>query len=68
MKDLGSWRDAHLDPPEDKIVGYDWQGNELYGYEFGFMIDGEFVCEDDIVEYIESIYGTAVSGDIMGGK
>ena len=67
MKDLENWSDAHLDPPEDKIIGYDWKGHELYGYEFGFMIDGEFVCEDDIVEYIESVYGKDMSGDIIGG-
>ena len=27
MKDLGSWSDSHLEPPEEKIVGFDWKGN-----------------------------------------
>lgn len=67
MKDLGSWSDAHLDPPEDEIIGYDWKGNELYGYEFGFIIDGEFVCEEEVLEYIESQYNPVISGDVVEG-
>ena len=30
MKDLGSWSDSHLEPPKEKVVGFDWKGNELY--------------------------------------
>lgn len=67
MKDLESWIDSNLEPPRERIVGYDWKGNELYGYEFGFMIDGEFVCEDEVLEYIESQFNPVVSGDVMGG-
>lgn len=68
IRDLGSWSDAHLDPPEEKIVGYDWKGQELYGHEFGFMIDGEFVCEEDVLEFIEGQYSITISGDVMGGN
>ncbi len=67
MKDLGSWSDHHLEPPEEKVIGFDWKGNELYGHEFGFMIDGEFVCEDEVLEYIEGQFNPVISGDIMGG-
>lgn len=57
--------DRKLQPPKENIVGYDWQGGELYGNEYGYMIDGEFVIDDEIVEYIESISDLVISGDVM---
>lgn len=65
MKDLGDWSDAHLEPPNEKVVGFDWKGNELYGHEHGYFIDGDFICEDDIIEYIERDYSLVISGDVM---
>lgn len=41
-----------VDPPEETIVGYDWQQGELYGYEEGFVIDGQFVPKEDIESYV----------------
>lgn len=49
--------DRNLEPPEEKVIGYDWEEQELYGGEYGYMIDGEFVMEDDIGKYIEANYG-----------
>ena len=48
-------------------MGLSWKGNELYGHEFGFVIDGEFVCEDEVLEYIEGQFNPVISVDIMGG-
>lgn len=62
---FGSWSDNHLEPPKENIVGYDWQGGELYGNEYGYMIDGEFVVDDEIVEYIESMSDLVISGDVI---
>lgn len=62
---LGSWSDNHLEPPNEKIVGYDWKGEELYGYEDGYMINGEFVISDDIIEYTESMNELVIASDAM---
>ena len=66
MKESRNWSDSYLEPPEEEVVGFDWRGNELYGYEFGFVIDGEFVCEDEVLEYIECEFNSVISGDVMG--
>lgn len=55
----------NLEPSEGNIVGYDWKGGELYGCEHGFMIDGEFVIDDEAVEYLEEMHGLVLSGDVM---
>lgn len=57
--------DRNLEPPEESIVGYDWKGEELYGNEHGYMIDGDFVVDDEIIEYIESLSDLVISGDVM---
>lgn len=65
MGDLGDWSDNHINPPEDKIIGYDWLGNELYGHEVGYIVNGEFISEDDIFEFMEGHYGSSTSGEVM---
>lgn len=50
-----------IDPPEETIVGFDWKQGELYGYEEGFVIDGEFVPKDDAERYLEETYGETVA-------
>lgn len=57
--------DRSLEPNGGDILGYDWKGNELYGGEHGFMIDGEFVVDDEAVEYLEEMHGLVLSGDVM---
>lgn len=57
--------DSNLQPNESSVVGYDWKGQELYGNEHGYMIEDEFVVDDDIIEYIESFSDLVVSGDVM---
>lgn len=52
-----------IDPPEEVTYGYDWQGYELYGYEEGFVIDGEFVPIEDAGEYLTMVYGLNSSAD-----
>lgn len=49
--------EAPTDPPEEKVYGLDWNNLELYGYEEGFMIEGEFVPVEDAEEYLEDRYG-----------
>lgn len=48
--------DKHLLPKDPETVGEDWQGDCLYGYELGYIIDGEFISEEDIPEYIDATY------------
>lgn len=57
--------DRNLQPPESKVVGYDWKGQELYGNEYGYLIDGDFIVDDEVIEYIESLSELVVSGDVM---
>lgn len=65
MNNLDKWEDSNLDSPSDMVIGFDWKGEELYGYESGFFIDGEFVCEDDILLYIEKNHDIALSIDVL---
>lgn len=56
-----------INPPNESLAGHDWQGLELYGYEDGFVIDGEFVPEEDAIEYLTAIYGTTTAEEVFGG-
>lgn len=65
MNNLDKWEDLNLDSPSNMVIGFDWKGEELYGYESGFLIDGEFVCEDDILLYIEKNHDIVLSIDVL---
>ena len=67
MADLGSWSDNHLEPEEDPTVGYDWDGNELYGHEYGYNTDLGFVPEDDVAEYVSRSFNLIMFQDTIGG-
>lgn len=57
--------DQYKLPDEDPYVGYDWQGEGLYGNEYGYWIENDFVPEEDLIDYIEGRYGSTVAGDIF---
>ena len=67
MADLGSWSDNHLEPEEDPIAGYDWEGNELYGHEYGYDTELGFVPEEDVVDYVAKSYILNMFQDTIGG-
>lgn len=46
----------YLDPPEPKVWGYDWQGEEIYVGDEYYDMDGDYVQADDIEEYLKSTY------------
>ena len=46
----------YLDPPEPKVWGYDWQGEEIYVGDEYYDMNGDYVQEGDIEEYLKSIY------------
>lgn len=48
----------YLDPPEPKVWGYDWQGEEIYVGDEYYDMDGDYVQEGDIEEYLKSTYLT----------
>ena len=48
----------YLDPPEPKVWGYDWRGDEIYVGDSYYEIEGDYVCEDDIDEYLKETYLT----------
>ena len=48
----------YLDPPEPKVCGYDWKGDEIYCGDSYYEIEGDYVCEDDIDEYLKETYLT----------
>ena len=48
----------YLEPPEDKVWGYDWRGKEIYCGDAYYEIEGDYVCEDDIDEYLKEAYLT----------
>ena len=48
----------YLDPTEPKVLGYDWKGEEIYVGDSYYEIEGDYVCEDDIEEYLKSTYLT----------
>lgn len=43
----------YLDPPEPKVWGYDWKGEEIYVGDEYYDMNGDYVCEDDIDEYLK---------------
>lgn len=48
----------YLDLPEPKVWGYDWRGQEIYCGDAYYEIEGDYVCEDDIDEYLKEAYLT----------
>ena len=48
----------YLDPPETKVWGYDWQGEEIYVGDEYYDMDGDYVLVDNIEEYLKSTYLT----------
>lgn len=49
---------AYLDPPEPKVWGYDWKGEGIYVGDEYYDMNGDYVCEDDIDEYLKEAYLT----------
>lgn len=49
----------YLGPPEPKVWGYDWQGEEIYVGDEYYDMDGDYVLEEDIEEYLKSTYLTS---------
>lgn len=58
--------DSHLLPEEDEYVGYDWQGEGLYGHEYGYLIDGRFVLEEEVPDFIDSVHTITSAIDAIG--
>lgn len=56
---MNSWEvpDRDINPPEPDVLGYDWKGQEIYFYQEGFLIDGEFVPVEDAQDYLKDRYG-----------
>lgn len=57
----GSFEALHnryLEPPEDKVYGYDWNGMEIYRGDQYRIIGGDKVLEDDVDEYLRNLYLT----------
>lgn len=48
----------YLDSPEPKVWGYDWKGEEIYVGDEYYDMNGDYVCEDDIDEYLKEAYLT----------
>lgn len=48
----------YLDPPEPKVWGYDWQGEEIYVGDEYYNMDGDYVLVENIEEYLKSTYLT----------
>ena len=48
----------YLDPPEPKVWGYDWQGEEIYVGDEYYDMDGDYVQADNIEDYLKSTYLT----------
>lgn len=43
-----------LEPPEDVVVGCDWQGAEIYDGEDVYVTpDGEYIVTDRVDEYVK---------------
>ena len=48
----------YLDPPEPKVWGYDWQGEEIYVGDEYYDMDGDYVLVENIEDYLKSTYLT----------
>lgn len=46
----------YLDPPEPKVWGYDWQGEEIYMGDEYYDMDGDYVPVDKIEEYLKEVH------------
>ena len=46
---------------EENPVAFDWQDGEIYAGDEYYDIDGDLVLKDGLKEYIESVYGKAVT-------
>lgn len=46
---------------EEKPVAFDWQDGEIYAGDEYYQIGDDLVLKDDLKEYIESVYGKAVT-------
>ncbi|WP_277631356.1 hypothetical protein [Atopococcus tabaci] len=55
-----------VDRPEERISGYDWREEELYGYEEGYYIDGEFVRKEDLEAWAEAKSGLTTAEEVFG--
>lgn len=58
-KEFTELPDFLLQPPEDKPVAYDWQGEAIYEGEKFYRTEHGYVLEDDLKAYFEGIYGEA---------
>ena len=52
-------------PQEQEPVGYDYKGRELYGYEEGYHIDGEFVRVEDLEEFADEEFNKMESREVF---
>lgn len=48
----------HLEPPEPKVWGYDWKGEEIYVGDEYYDMNGDYVQADNIEDYLKSTYLT----------
>lgn len=46
---------------EENPVAFDWRDGEIYAGDEYYDIDGDLVLKDGLKEYIESVYGKAVT-------
>lgn len=54
---------SYLEQDEPKIFGTDWQGQEIYEGDVYYDMDGEYVLEDDIQEFISENYNRYTAGE-----
>lgn len=50
-----------LSVEEENPVAFDWQDGEIYAGDEYYQIGDDLVLKDDLKEYIESVYGKAVT-------
>jgi len=53
---FGNLHAHYLDPPEPKVWGYDYNGNEIYTLDRYYDIGKDKVQEEDIEEYLKALY------------
>ena len=54
---------SYLEQDEPKVFGTDWEGHEIYEGDVYYDIDGEYVLEDDIQEFISENYNRYTAGE-----